>query len=137
MKKKGDKDFEWTLKPESEPSKQEAEAENQLMATGQMQLAHKGDRHDIHIPVHGQAAMVVQSQSGDTSLLDRHILLHTQLMQAENPKAGQAPQAGDVSSPSQAAVPELQREGGENMADQDGQIQSIQQGLGPETSLAP
>ena len=137
MKKKGDKEFEWTMKPESEPSKQEAEAENQLLATGQFQIAHKGDRHDVHIPVHGQAAMVAQSQGMDTALLDQHILMHNQLMQADNPGAGQAPQKGDTGSPSQAAVPEVNREGGENAGDQNGQIQSIQQGLGPETSMQP
>lgn len=136
MKKKGDKEFEWTLKPESEPSKQEAEAENQLLATGQFQLAHKGDRHDVHIPVHGQAAMVAQSQGLDTSLLDQHILLHNQLMQAENPGAGMAPQAGDTSSPNQAANAELQREGGAKVADLSGEAMSAQQGLGPETSMA-
>lgn len=136
-KKKGDKEFEWTMKPESEPSKQEAEAENQLLATGQFQIAHRGDRHDIHIPVHGQAAMVAQSQGLDTSLLDQHILMHNQLMQLDNPKAGLAPQAGDTGSPQQAANAELQREGGANIADISGEAQSMQQGLGPETSLAP
>ena len=137
MKKKGDKDFEWTLKPDTEISKQEAEAENQLMLQGQFQLAHRGDRHDVHIPVHGQAALIAQQSGQDTSAIDQHIQMHAQLMQAENPQAGKSPQAGDIMSPQQASAPELQREGGENMADMGGQVQSIQQGLGPETSMVP
>lgn len=135
MKKKGDKEFEWTLKPEAEASKQEAESENQLLAQGIPCMAHKGDRHDVHIPIHGQAAMLKQQMGQDTSAEDRHILMHNQLMQADNPQAG--PQKGDITSPSQASVPEMQREGGENMADMSGQVQSIQQGLGPETSMVP
>lgn len=136
MKKIGDKDFEHTLKPEEEPSQQEAEQENQLMMQGNFQLAHKGDRHDIHIPVHGQAALTAQGQGMDSTALDKHILMHAQLQQLEQPGAGKGPQKGDISSPNQAAVPELQREGGENMADLLGQGASTSQGLGPETSMA-
>lgn len=137
MKKMGDKEFEYVLKPDGEVSRQEAQQENQLLLQGQFQLAHKGDRHDIHIPVHGQEATIAQSQGLDTSNLDRHMLMHNQMMMAENPQANKAPQSGDVSSPAQAAVPELQREGGGNMADMLGESSRVQEGLGPETSMIP
>ena len=135
MKKKGDKEFEWTMKPETEPSKQEAESENQLMAQGVPCMAHKGDRHDVHIPSHGQAALLKQQMGQDTTLEDQHIKMHAQLMQADNPSA--SPQKGDMTSPNQAAVPEDMRTGGANIADISGGGQRMSEGLGPESSMTP
>ena len=137
MKKMGDKEFEYVLKPETETSQKEAEQENQLLAQGMFQLAHQGDRHDVHIPVHGQAATLMQAQGIDTASLDQHILMHNQLMMVEQPQKGKRPQSGDTLSPAQAAVPELQRTGGEDSADQLGISAGNSPSMGPENSLSP
>jgi hypothetical protein len=136
MKKMNDKEFEYVLKPETEPSQQEAMQENQLMAQGMLQIAHRGDRHDVHIPIHGTQAQQMAAMGIDTSMIDQHIQMHSQLMQMEMPQKGKAPQSGDTSSPQQAAVPELQRTGGEDMADMQGQAGNSVQ-MGPENSLSP
>ena len=136
MKKMGDKEFEYVLKPETESSQREADQENQLLAQGIFQLAHQGDRHDVHIPTHGQAALLMQAQGIDTSAVDKHIMMHNQLSQIEQPQAGKRPQKGDSLSPAQAAVPELQRTGGEDNADQLGMSAGNSVSMGPENSMS-
>ena len=137
MKKMGDKEVEYILKPETEVSQKEAEMENQLLSQGVPQLAHAGDRHDVHIPAHGQAGTLMQAQGIDTGVLDQHIQMHATLRQAEQPQAGKRPQSGDTLSPAQAAVPELQRTGGEDPADQMGMTAGNSVHAGPENSLTP
>jgi hypothetical protein len=131
LKKIGAKDIEAMIKPGDEQEQAVANQENQLMLQGAPQVVSPGDVHSVHIPIHGQASQ----QSGGNQLIDQHILQHAQMLQGATPGANKGPQQGDVSSPAQAGVPELQREGGENFADLAGQGQSVQQGLGPESSL--
>ena len=132
MKKMGDKDIERILKPEGETSRLEAEQENQLLLQGIMQLAHQGDRHDVHITSHGQAAQVAQAQGLDASMIDQHLLMHAQMRQIEQPQAGKGPQAGDTLSPAQAAVPEMQRQGVEKFPDLVGESSNMYANTGSE-----
>ena len=137
LKKIGDKEFEYVLKPDTESSQKEAEMENRLLSQGIPQMAHRGDRHDVHIPSHGQEAQLMAQMGMDTAQLDQHTLQHQQFMQADYPKKGQAPQAGDTLSPSIAAIPEYQRSGGEDSADQLGQSAGNSVSMGPENSMTP
>lgn len=132
MKKMGDKEFEYTMKPETDVSQQEAMGENQLLAQGHPVPAHQGDRHDVHIPIHGQQANLMAQQGLDTLALDNHIQMHAQLMQVSMPQPGTAPQKGDTNSPAQAVVPEMQRQGVEKFPDLAGQSSNLYANTGSE-----
>ena len=133
LKKMGMKEIEYIIKGSGEQERSAAQMENQLLLQGIPQIVSPNERHDIHIATHTEA-----TQMGGTEQLDQHILAHNAFRIQQNPaaKSAQAPQQGDSTSPHQAAVPELQRGGGANIADISGQGQRMSEGLGPETSMS-
>ncbi len=127
LKKMGMKELEYVIKSDDDIERRHAEAENQLLLANVPQLVGPNDMDEIHLEVHGVAA-----QGDSTPAMDSHIQSHAQNRARKNPKV--KPQEGDVTSPQQAAVPELQRTGGEDIGDLlGGAGNSV--GGGPENSL--
>lgn len=130
LKKLGFKEIEYLIKMQDSEEMMVAQQENQLLLQNVPQLVGPNELHEIHLQAHAMAA-----QMGSTPALDQHILSHNQYRMAQDPKS--SPQKGDVSSPAQAAVPELQRAGVEKFPDMAGDAMNLGGGLGPESSMAP
>ncbi|MCH7761717.1 hypothetical protein IIA15_10030 [candidate division TA06 bacterium] len=133
LKKLGMKELEYVVKSFDEEEKRVAQQENERLLKGMPQSVSPNVLHSIHIPIHGQAGEQAAAQGIDTTELDKHTLLHAQAMQRNAPKS--SPQQGDLTSPAQAAVPEIQRTGTERLPDILGQAESA--GVGLEGGVFP
>ena len=135
LKKIDMKEIDYIVKTGDAEEQQAAQQENELLMKNIPQIVGPNDLDEVHIPIHNQPIQVSGGQS--TPAMDQHILSHAQSRERKNPAI--KPQSGDVSTPNQAGpgTAELQRSGGSRAADLLGGGASIQQGLGPETSLAP